>query len=702
MEVSVTSDSPIDWESLTLTPEFDAGKLSLVAQTPATEGRPATFIFEVLEQHGDNLFATVTVSGTATGANGLPATVLPATATISIADSNPPVPAVVTLTATDTEAETLSQVTVEVSVTSDSSIDWETLALTPAFDAGKLSLVSQTPATEGRPAIFTFEVLEQHGDNLFATVTVSGTATSANGLPATVLPATATITITDSNPPVPAVVTLTATDAEAKTLSQVIVEVSVTSDSPIDWESLTLTPAFDAGKLTLVTQTLATEGHPATFTFEVLEQHGDNLFATVTVSGTATSVNGLPATVLPATSTITITDSNPPVPAVVTLTTTDVPANVGETITVSVAARSKGDLLWETLTLTPDFDSAWLELVGQTPATASTPATFTFRVLERFGVNLATSITFSGTAMSANGLAATVGSVTSRVLIADNPQEPAVVSLSLPNQTVDTLSRVSLTVEATAVGEVDWSTLVLHAQWDASKLDLVSQEGRTFVFDVKDLHEDLSTTVTIRGTATSANGLPAIVQPATCTLTFIDTNPPKPAKVSLRTQKTLTAMTEETLAVSVEGELDWASLTLTADSEGNGKLTQQGQPTKATAESPIVTFTFDVPEQHGDGLAATLSFTGTATSANGLPAIVQPTTCTLTFIDTNPPKPAKISLRTKKTLTAMTEETLAVSVEVVVLEGELDWASLTLTATDQGNGGEPDCHLHVRCAGAAR
>ena len=116
MEVSVTSDSPIDWESLTLTPEFDAGKLSLVAQTSAAEGRPAAFTFEVLEQHGDNLFATVIVSGTATGANGLPATVLPATATISIADSNPPVPAVVTLTATDVEAETLSQVTVEVSV----------------------------------------------------------------------------------------------------------------------------------------------------------------------------------------------------------------------------------------------------------------------------------------------------------------------------------------------------------------------------------------------------------------------------------------------------------------------------------------------------------------------------------------------------------------------------------------------------------
>ncbi len=690
--VTIEAADPIDWATLTLTPAFDASKLRLVSRTEATEADPIlTLLFEVLELHGDNLFATVTVSGTATSANGLPATVHPATATITITDSNPPVPAVVTLSATDAEAETLSQVTVEVSVAPDSPIDWETLTLTPDFDAGKLSLVAQTPATKGRPATFTFDVLEQHGDNLFATVTVSGTATSANGLSATVLPTTATITITDSNPPVPAVVTLSATDAEAETLSQVTVEVSVTPDSPIDWETLTLTPDFDAGKVSLVAQTPATEGRPASFTFEVLEQHGDNLFATVTVSGMATSANGLPATVLPTTATITITDSNPPVPAIVTLTTADVPANVGETVTVTVAARSEGELLWETLTLTPGFDSSWLELVGQTPATASTPATFTFKVLERFGVNLATSITFSGAAMSANGLAATVGSATCRVLIADNPQEPAVVSLSLPNQTVDTLSRVSLTVEATAVGEVEWDTLALHAQWDASKLDFVSQEGRTFVFDVKDLHEDLSTIVIVTGTATSANGLAAIVQPASCTLTFIDTNPPKPAKVSLRTKKTITAMTEETLSVSVEvavveGELDWDTLTLTADSEGTGKLTQVGHPTNPTAENPTAIFTFDVPEQHGEGLTATLTFSGTATSANGLPAIVQPATCTLTFIDTNPPVAAKATLRAQKQLSAMTEESFAVAVEVVVTEGELNWDSLELTATLAGEG----------------
>ena len=514
-----------------------------------------------------------------------------------------------------------------------------TVTSTPADGTWTLSATGALTAGSGPLFRLRFHVKAgAFGETVFRLTEADFTATDGKPVATNALPIETTLTVQAR--PLPATVSLRMEDAKAKTGETIRVPVSVESANSIDWATLTLTPAFDAGKLRLVSRTEATETEPTlTLTFEVLEQHGDNLFTTVTVSGTATSANGLPATVLPATATISITDSNPPVPAIVTLTTTDVPANVGETITVTVAARSEGDLLWETLSLTPDFDKSWLELLGQTPATASMPATFSFKVLERFGVNLATAITFSGTAMSANGLAATVGSVTCRVLIADNPQEPAVVSLSLPNQTVDTLSRVSLTVEATAVGEVEWDTLALHAQWDASKLDLVSQEGRTFVFDVKDVHEDLSTTMTITGTATSTNGLPAIVQPATCTLTFIDTNPPVPAVVTLAAEGG-SAMTESevTLAVRVGtvGELDWGSLALTATVEAGG-LELRSQ-TAATVENPTATFTFWVPEQHGDDLFARVTFTGSATSANGLPAQVAPTTVTLALTDSNPPK----------------------------------------------------------------
>lgn len=637
---------------------------------------------------GETAFRLNEADFTATDGKPVATNALPIETTLTVQAR--PLPATVTLRMEDAQAKTGETIRVPVTVEAADPIDWATLTLIPAFDASKLRLVSRTEATEGEPTLtLTFEVLEQHGDNLFATVTVAGTATGANGLPATVLPATATIAITDSNPPVPAVVTLTMEDTEAATLSEVTLEVRTQMVGEPDWATLTLTPTYDTAKLRLIKQTPATAETPATLTFEVLEQHGDNLFATVTVSGTATSANGLPATVLSATATIRITDSNPPKPAIVTLSATDVFAEVGATVTLTVSATNEGDLLWETLTLTPEFDGAWLELVEQPPATAATPATFTFRVRERYGENLATDVTFRGTATSANGLPATIVAATCRVLIADNPLEPAVVSLRLPNRTVETLSRVSLTVDANAVGEVDWATLALRAQWDSAKLDLVSQEERTFVFTVKDVHEDLSTTVTITGTATSANGLPAVVQSAICTLTLIDANPPVPAKVALRTEKTVAAMTEAELAVEVEvavteGELDWESLALSAAVGGSGTLTLRNQ-TKPTVKNPVATFTFDVPEQHGDNLIATLTFSGTAMSANGfLPANIAPTTSVVTLTDSNPPVPVVVTLAAEGG-SAVTESEVTLAVRVGTV-GELDWGSLALTATVEAGG----------------
>ena len=188
----------------------------------------------------------------------------------------------------------------------------------------------------------------------------------------------------------------------------------------------------------------------------------------------------------------------------------------------------------------------------------------------------------------------------------------------------------------------------------------------------------------------SANGLPAIVQPASCTLTFIDTNPPVAAKATLRAQKQLTAMTESSFVVAVEvavaeGELDWDSLELTATLAGEGKLTQAGNPTKPTAENPVATFTFDVPEQHGDNLIATLTFSGTAMSANGfLPANIAPTTSAVMLTDANPPVPAKVTLSAEGgSAVTESEVTLAVRVSTV---GELDWGTLALTATVEAGG----------------
>ena len=200
--VTVTATTPIDWATLTLTPTFDAAKLRLVSREEATEAKPTlTLTFEVLEQHGDGLFATVTVSGTATGANGLPATVVPATATIRITDSNPLRPAVVSLNAQGGNARTESEVTVSVRVGVTGELDWTSLTLKAEVE-GLLELRRQTkPMAENPVATFTFWVPEQHGDNLSASITFSGSATSANGLPAEVGRTTVTLALTDSNPP---------------------------------------------------------------------------------------------------------------------------------------------------------------------------------------------------------------------------------------------------------------------------------------------------------------------------------------------------------------------------------------------------------------------------------------------------------------------------------------------------------------------
>ncbi|MGN0887082.1 MAG: hypothetical protein ACI4RT_08825 [Candidatus Spyradenecus sp.] len=202
--VEVTTSGDIDWASLTLTPIFDAAKLSLLSSTPPTRESPqALYTFRVLEQHGSDLFADLTVSGSATSANGLPAIVTSAACRLLITDSDPLKPAVVSLTMQDGVAETEQTVEVAVQVSVVGEIDWSSLTLTPSYDEAKLSLTRTTAATADSPqVVYTFQVLEQHGEELFAEISVTGSATSANGLPATVIGAACRLTITDSHPPV--------------------------------------------------------------------------------------------------------------------------------------------------------------------------------------------------------------------------------------------------------------------------------------------------------------------------------------------------------------------------------------------------------------------------------------------------------------------------------------------------------------------
>ncbi len=228
-------------------------------------------------------------------------------------------PAVVTFKMSDASAETGETVTIPVEVATTRPLDWDSLELSVAFDDAKLALVNgplvPTDATSKTELVF--RVLEQHGDDLFADVTLSGSATSSNGLAAAIHPSTCRILITDSDPPVvepvlPAQVTLRTENLEAKTEKPATLVVKVTTVGEIDWETLVLTPTYDAAALALASATKDSQKSQVVFVFEVREQHGDNLSTEIKVTGTATSANGLAAEIHGASCTLTIVDSNPP------------------------------------------------------------------------------------------------------------------------------------------------------------------------------------------------------------------------------------------------------------------------------------------------------------------------------------------------------------------------------------------------------
>ena len=203
--VNVSISAAIDWESLTLSAMYNGEKLQLITQTKPTEGTPVVnFTFKVLEQHGENLFAKVSFSGSATSANGLPAKVLFARSTILITDSNPLKPAVVSLGLPDCEVKTERTETIALSVSVVGELDWATLRLSVSATNGVSATITKWPtaSAEGEVRV---TIPEMHGEDLSATVTVEGSAMSANGLVAEVMSTTATLTITDSNPPPPAI-----------------------------------------------------------------------------------------------------------------------------------------------------------------------------------------------------------------------------------------------------------------------------------------------------------------------------------------------------------------------------------------------------------------------------------------------------------------------------------------------------------------
>ncbi|MGN0890416.1 MAG: hypothetical protein ACI4W7_02060, partial [Candidatus Spyradenecus sp.] len=311
LPVTLTVTGEIDWSSVQLTPSYDATKMTFVSATAPTAANPkATLTFDIARLTGADLTSSIALSGSAVSANGLPATVTGSSCQVRITTLKP---SSVALSLPSSVAVTASTTfTVRVSLTQNGGINWSSVSLKRTFDASKLTFVSATTPSASAPYVdMTFRVAALTGADHSTKLSVTGTATSTNGLAATVGTASSSLNITTLKP---SKISLTMQNASAKTLSSVNVTVQVSVSGGINWSTLALTPSYDKAKLTLTGTKAATAASPqVVYTFKVLEQHGENLFADISVTGKATSSNGLAATVAGASCRLTITDSNPPV-----------------------------------------------------------------------------------------------------------------------------------------------------------------------------------------------------------------------------------------------------------------------------------------------------------------------------------------------------------------------------------------------------
>ncbi len=463
-------------------------------------------------------------AGTEIGHNALPISTV-----LTIQER--PKPAVVTLKMSDCTADTGSIITLPVTIETTQPLDWGTLALSVRYDETKLEPIGEPgEPTATNPCMeLQFRVLEQHGENLFANVTVSGAVTSANGLAAVVNTATCHITIRDVSVPI---VTLTApATVSAETRQTFAVDVAVSSVGVLDWDSVVFSATFkEDDKLTQTSVTQPTATKPiATFTFAVAEWHGANLMDEITFSATAKGANGKDAIVTPATTQVTVVDGDP---ALVTLSA---PATLtAETCTtqkIIVSATSVGEVDWSTFQVSATASTDWVTVV---PKAASAQAvTFEVAIPSHRGPYEPIVLSFTGRATGLNGLEAVVAPISTVLTITDG--EPPVLTVTTENKEgVPTLSNITLPIHISSEGELDWDSVAITAAFDTSKLELVGEAVRKGVtqnygmtFKVRELHDNLSDVIIFTVSAKGVNGKVASPVTVTATLTFIDSTPPK-------------------------------------------------------------------------------------------------------------------------------------------------------------------------------
>ena len=199
---------------------------------------------------------------------------------------------------------------------------------------------------------------------------------------------TATVLIHDAHPLIPAEVAIKAENVSTKTLKEFSVPVTVTTTKPLT--DLSFHVSFDASILeyrgcvgaTWANGTVTAAGTvPETIllTFYAKDQHASKQTEVTLSDGAAVCKDALAANVTVSGGTVSLTDSNPPIPVKMAVSPLDARAESGKAFVLLLGATTDGDLA--DLSATVAWDSGLLTFTGAAAATATQVVSATSQTL---------------------------------------------------------------------------------------------------------------------------------------------------------------------------------------------------------------------------------------------------------------------------------------------------------------------------------
>ncbi len=198
-------------------------------------------------------------------------------------------------------------------------------------------------------------------------------------------------------------------------------------------------------------------------------------------------------------------------------------------VTVRLGFDENANVDWKTLELTHFHDVAVLAY-GSMTVESTTPyvVVYTFKMLQAELSGRTATVQFSGEALDVAGHAVEIPDLYVNIPLLE-PKERAVVTLNAKGALAQENQEVTVRVFVTVTGKILWDTLVLTPTYDETKLKLLPDRTEmnattsivNFRFTVKslpDASEGWSRTlpVSFTGTATSASGIAATVEPTSC------------------------------------------------------------------------------------------------------------------------------------------------------------------------------------------